>query len=141
MAEDIIFNEVRNNGIKLKDIDRDLIYNEVLLGIDDQLLQMGGSLSEHSEMPQPRELSPEEKLRRTFAEENFSRIEMHEIVDSLAHKLNAGQAQLCEDLYQAVHMAAVSDPQYNAQVPPSSSSQAPFFLLFSLKCQKIKFSF
>ena len=85
---------------------------------------MGGSLSEHSEMPQPRELSPEEKLRRTFTEENFSRIEMHEIVDSLAHKLNAGQAQLCEDLYQAVHMAAVSDPHYNAQVPPFSSSPA-----------------
>ena len=101
MAEDIVYKE-KQLGRRKEDLDMNLIYNQLLLDIDEQLCQMGGSLSEHSEMPQHRELTPEERLRRTLAEENFNMTEMTEIVNELSPKLNAGQSQLCDDLYQAV---------------------------------------
>ena len=100
MAEGIVYKE-KQLGRRKEDLDMNLIYNQLLLDIDEQLRQMGGSLTEHSKMPH-RELTPEERLRRTLAEENFNRKEMTEIVNELSPKLNAGQSQLCDDLYQAV---------------------------------------
>ena len=64
---------------------------------------MGGSLASHQGMPQPTEMTPQQMLARTFSEETFSREEMSSIVDTLAPKLNATQAKLCEEIYQAVN--------------------------------------
>ena len=79
------------------------IYNEVLISIDEQLGQMGGSLSNFEEMPQPVELTPEQQLARTFAEEYFDPNSMSQILSKLKPELNDGQSNLCEEIYQSVH--------------------------------------
>ena len=97
----------------------------------------------NTDMPQPRELTPEERLRRTFAEENFSRLEMAEIVEDLTPKLNVGQAQLFEDLYQAVcnseyynlqptgDLSAVCHSKNKSQVPNVGHPKHKVFILSS----------
>ena len=129
MAEDFIYKEIKNLHKKWEDIDMDSIFNELLLDIDYQLLQMGGSLTDHTDMPQPRELSAEERLRRTFAEENFSRSEMIDIVERLMPNLNAGQAQICEDIYQAVHHSNIT--QQNNELSAVLPSTNKVFILSS----------
>ena len=64
---------------------------------------MGGSLSNFEEMPQPSEISPEEKLSRTFSEELFSTEDQKKIVTEDEPKLNKSQQNMVEDIYQAVH--------------------------------------
>ena len=82
MAEDFVYNEVTKGGISRSEIDMDRIYNQLLNEIDGQLIQMGGSLADHKEMPQPVQMAPEERLSRTFAEKYFPRDEMMSIVDT-----------------------------------------------------------
>ena len=103
MADDFVYSEIKNKNCERKDLNMTWISNQVLLAIDDQLCQMGGSLSSFKEMPQPKELTPEEKVARMFAEEYFDFNAMSEIVSRLQPDLNDGQAHLCEELYQAVH--------------------------------------
>ena len=101
MSEDFVHQELKKG--KSTKTDMKWILNEVLIKIDEQLNEMGGSLSEHKEMPQPKELTPEEKLARTFAEEHFSKDDMKKIVEDLRPQLNDGQLHMCEEIYQAVH--------------------------------------
>ena len=82
MAEDLVYNEVTKGGRSRSEIDMDRIYNQLLNEIDGQLIQMGGSLADHKEMPQPVQMAPEERLSRTFAEKYFPRDEMMSIVDT-----------------------------------------------------------
>ena len=63
---------------------------------------MGGSLSDFQDMPQPRTLSPEERLSRTFSEEEFNREEQMNIVERDQPKLNTSQANMLEEVYEAV---------------------------------------
>jgi ATP-dependent DNA helicase PIF1 len=63
---------------------------------------MGGSLSNFEEMPQPTAITPEEKLSRAFAEEQFNREDQVEIVSRNEPKLNKSQANMLEEIYQAV---------------------------------------
>ena len=63
---------------------------------------MGGSLSNFEDMPQPTAITPEEKLSRTFAEELFTREDQVEIVSENEPKLNKSQANMLEEIYQAV---------------------------------------
>ena len=53
-------------------------------------------------MPQPEEVSAEERLARTLAEELFSREEQMETVERLQPKLNDSQAMMLEEIHQAV---------------------------------------
>ena len=71
MSEDFVYSKIKNGEFTRSEVDMKCIYNQVLISIDDQLGQMGGSLSSFEEMPQPVELTPQEKLARTFAEEYF----------------------------------------------------------------------
>ena len=103
MSEDFVYSKIKNGEFTRSEVDMKCIYNQVLISIDDQLGQMGGSLSSFEEMPQPVELTPQEKLARTFAEEYFDTNTMSQIVSKLKPDLNVGQANLCEELYQAVH--------------------------------------
>ena len=103
MADDFVYSEIKKENCARRDLNMTWIFNQVLLAIDDQLSQMGGSLSSFKEMPQPKELTPEEKVARMFAEEYFDFKAMSDIVFKLQPDLNDGQAHLCEELYQAVH--------------------------------------
>ena len=103
MSEDFIYHEIKKGKLSKSQLDMKWISNEVLRNIDQQLCEMGGSLSDHKEMPQPKELTPDEKLARTFAEEYFCPDAMKEVVCNLKPHLNHGQAILCEEIYQAVH--------------------------------------
>jgi hypothetical protein len=103
MSEDFVYSKMKDGEWTRTEVEMKWIYNKVLICIDEQLCQMGGSLSSLKEMPQPLELTPEEKLARTFAEEYFEPHYMSQIVSNLKPDLNVGQANLCEELYQAVH--------------------------------------
>ena len=103
MSEDFVYSKIKNEHCKRANLNMKTIFNQVLIDIDDQLCEMGGSLSSFKEMPQPKEISAEERLARTFAEEYFDRNDMSDLVGKLKPHLNAGQANLCEELYQAVH--------------------------------------
>ena len=63
---------------------------------------MGGSLSNFAEMPQPAATSPEDKLSRTFAEELFNKEDQIKIVSENEPLLNKSQANMVEEIYQAV---------------------------------------
>ena len=63
---------------------------------------MGGKLSDFQDMPQPRTLSPEERLSRTFSEEQFSREDQLNIVERDQPMLNTSQATMLEEIYEAV---------------------------------------
>ena len=78
------------------------IYSKVLQDIDDQLCQMGGSLSRFQEMPQPTPIPSEEKTAKTFAEEIFCREDQLKAVEMNQPKLNTGQAEMLEEIYKAV---------------------------------------
>ena len=84
------------------EVDWPKIYNKVLSAIDDQLCQMGGSLSNFEEMPKPVAMSLEEKLSRTFEEEQYKREDQMEIVARDQPKLNCSQGTMLEEIYQAV---------------------------------------
>ena len=103
MSDDLVYSETKRTGTQGGDVDMIWIFNQVLLNLDDQLSQMGTSLSAFQEMPQPKELTQDEKLARTFADEYFDHSTMRSIVEKLQPNLNVGQANLCEELYQAVH--------------------------------------
>ena len=78
IADDLIYSEVKKTGGSRSGLNLNWIFNQVLLEIDDQ-------------------------LARTFAEEYFDSDTMSQIVEDLEPDLNVGQAELCEELYQAVH--------------------------------------
>ena len=103
MAEDFVYDQIKSGKRTKADVDMKWIYNVVLINIDKELGQMGGALSNFQEMPQPKEITPEERLARTFAEEYFDPGTMSKIVASLKPNLNDCQAHLCEKIYQAVH--------------------------------------
>ena len=103
MSDDFIYSEIKNGKCTRAELNMEWIYNEVLICIDEQLGQMGGSLSSFGEMPQPMELSREQQLARTFAEEYFDPNSMSLIASKLRPELNDGQSNLCEEIYQAVH--------------------------------------
>ena len=103
MSEDFVYSKIKNGEYSRAEVDMTWIFNQVLISIDEQLCQMGGSLSSFTEMPQTKDLTPEEKLARTFSEEYFDPNAMSQIVSKLKPDLNDGQAYLCEELHQAVH--------------------------------------
>ena len=103
MAKDFVYDQIKAGERTRADVDMKWIYNVVLINIDKELGQMGGALSNFQEMPQPKEITPEERLARTFAEEYFDPGTMSKIVASLKPNLNDCQAHLCEKIYQAVH--------------------------------------
>lgn len=81
----------------------DLIKNQVLLAIEDELSQRGGSLSNYNDMPQPIELPEEGKLTKLFRSERFNKVEQRKIVQLLRPKMNNAQMELCEAICQAGH--------------------------------------
>lgn len=80
-----------------QELTTDMDLNQVLLAIQDVLLQMKGSLSNYSDMPQPIELD------RTFRSKKFNKEEQIKIVQLLSPKLNNAKMELCDAVCQTVH--------------------------------------
>ena len=103
MAEDFVHSEKRKHQCENNELNLDDIKNQVLRSLDDELTQMGGSLSDFPDMPHPPPLTEAEKTAMIFREEMFDRAKQAQIVTNLQPLLNQEQAKLCEDIYQAVH--------------------------------------
>lgn len=74
-----------------EDIKMEDIKTSILRSFDDELEQMGASLTDFPEMPQTPPLSEEEQIAMVFRDEMFE----------LQPLLNKTQVQLCEDIYRA----------------------------------------
>lgn len=81
----------------------DLIKNQLLLATEDELSQMGGSLSNYNDIPQPTELTEEEKLTKLFRSERFNTEEQRKPLQLLSPNLNNAQMELCEVIHQTIH--------------------------------------
>ena len=57
LSDDFVHKEANAQRCPREDVDMDLIKDQVLLAIEDELSQMGGSLSNYNDMPQPKQNS------------------------------------------------------------------------------------
>ena len=108
MKDDFIFQAMKD-GISTRDeIDDKKIFNLLLLALDEELSQMGGSLSDFEDMPQPVELSMEEKEARVIQEEMFDMSKQDDFVQTWVPLLNLAQSKIFEEIYSAVHSSVDS---------------------------------
>ena len=71
MSDDFIYQSMKEQ-MSLRDaIDDKKILNLVLLSLDEELSQMGGSITDFKDMPQPVALSEEEKEARIIQDEMY----------------------------------------------------------------------
>ena len=103
LSDDLIHDVVCAQRCSRDCVDMDLITTQVLHAIDDNLSQMGGSLSTHKDMPQPRELTDQEKLTIVYRSETFNKDEQRQIVQLLGPKMNHKQSEICEAVHKATH--------------------------------------
>ena len=92
-------------------VDDKKILNLVLLALDEELSQMGGSLNDFKDMQQPVALSEEEKEARVIQDEIYDSSKQNDFVQIWMPMLNPGQSTLCEEIYLAVHSSRDSDCQ------------------------------
>jgi hypothetical protein len=92
-------------------IDEKKILNLVLLSFDEELNQMGGSITDFKDMPQPVSLSEEEKAARVIQDEMYDPSKQNDYLECWMPMLNPGQSSLFEELYLAVHSSIDSDCQ------------------------------
>ena len=91
------------NKSTLNEDDVNEVTNCVLRAVDDELRQMGASLSDFPDLPYPPPMTQNEHEARVLRDEIFEKGEQANIVNQLEPSLNCGQADLCEAVYQAVH--------------------------------------
>ena len=84
-------------------IDDKKILNLVLLALDEELNQMGGSITDFKDMPQPIALTEEEKEARVIQDELYDTSKQDDFVQIWMPLLNPEQSLLCEEIYTAVH--------------------------------------
>ena len=95
-------NKVSESKTTLEQAENDEVTHCVLRAIDEELGQMGASLSDFPQLPIPPPLSNDESTARVLREEIFDKENQEEMVIQLEPLLNPGQAKLCESIYQAV---------------------------------------
>ena len=103
LSDDFVYEVTSAQQCPRDDIDMDLITNQVLLAIEDELSQMGGSLSKYNDMPQPRQLTEQEKLTKVYRSETFNKDEQIQIVQLLSPQMNNKQLEICQAVYKAAH--------------------------------------
>ena len=80
--------------------------NFVLLALDQELSQMGGSITDFKDMPQPVALSEEEKEARIIQDELYKTSKQNAFLQIWMPLLNSTQSNICEEVYMAVHSSA-----------------------------------
>ena len=73
MSDDFIYKEMKEKNCLREDLDMDEITNNVLRAIDNELVQMGASLSDFSDLPTPPPLTENEKVAQVMKEEIFNK--------------------------------------------------------------------
>ena len=111
MKEDFIFQHTKENNCPSESIDGDKMLNLVLLALDEELSQMGASLADFKDMPQPVPLSEEEKEARVITEELYEHSRQNNFVQTWMPLLNSAQSLFCEEIYSAVHCSTDSECQ------------------------------
>ena len=111
MSDDFIYQSMKDK-VSLRDaIDDKKIRNLVLLALDKELNQMGGSITDFKDMPQPVALTEEEKEARVIQDELFDSVKQDDFVQIWMPLLNPEQSLLCEEIYTAVHSSTDSKCQ------------------------------
>ena len=103
MSDDFMYQTMKDMDCKRYEIDIQCILNDVLHALDEELRQMGGSLEDFPDMPQPVPLSEEEKEAKLIKDEMYDTSKQRAIVLKWMPLLNSDQSKICEDIYQAVH--------------------------------------
>ena len=111
MSDDFIFQSMKDKKCTRDAIDEKKILNSVLLAIDEELSQMGGSLADFQDMPQPVALSEEEKEARVIQDELYDTFKQNVFLQAWMPLLNTAQCSLFEEIYLAVHSSTDSDCQ------------------------------
>ena len=109
MSDDIIHQMSKSMNCKREGLDEKKILNMVLVCLDEELRQMGGSITEFNELPQPVPLSMEEKEAQVFQEEIYEASRQENIVKTWGPLLNSGQRKFYEEIYYAVHASSDSN--------------------------------
>ena len=111
MSDDFIYQSMKDQ-VSLRDaIDDRKIRNLVLLALDEELNQMGGSITDFKDMPQPVALTEEEKEARVIQDELYDSAKQDDFVQIWMPLLNPEQSLLCEEIYTAVHSSTDSNCQ------------------------------
>ena len=103
MSDDFIYQNAKEDNCLRDKVNDEDILNRVLMDLDEELNQMGGSLGDFKDMPQPKPLSEEQKEARILREELFDTSKQIRFVNSWMPLLNQDQSLICEEIYQAIH--------------------------------------
>ena len=103
MSDDFIYQLMKDRNCTREEIDEGKILNKVLLALDQELSQMGGSLRDFEDLPQPAELSQEEKEARVIRDEMFNISKQETFVKTWRPLLNDGQLRIYEEVLSAIY--------------------------------------
>ena len=103
MSDDFVYQSMKDKKCLRDAIDYEKILNLVLLAIDEELSQMGGSLSDFRDMPQPVALSEEEKEARVIQDELYDTSKQNNFLQIWMPLLKPEQSSLCEEIFLAAH--------------------------------------
>ena len=106
MSDDFVYHTVKVFKCTRDDVDDDNIRNQVLIALDEELSEMGGSIKDFPDMPQPVALSEEERQARLIQEEHYDISQPVNIVNTMTPLMNTEQSTLCESIYEAVHSSS-----------------------------------
>ena len=109
MSDDFIHQMKKQLDCERDDVDEKKILNLVLVSLDEELRQMGGSIMEFNELPHPVPLSEEEKEAQVLKEEIYETSKQVNIVKTWGPLLNSGQRIFYEEIYTAVHASTDSN--------------------------------
>ena len=82
MSDDFIYQNAKEDNCLRDRVNDEDILNRVLMDLDEELNQMGGSLGDFQDMPQPKPLSEEQKEARILREELFDTTKQIRFVNS-----------------------------------------------------------
>ena len=111
MSDDFSYESMKDKGSLRDAIDDKKNRNLVQIAIDEELNQMGGSITDFKDMPQPVALTEEEKAARVIQDELYDTSKQNEFVQIWMPLLNPEQSLLCEEIYSAVHSPMGSNCQ------------------------------
>jgi hypothetical protein len=103
MSDDFIYQTMKNSKCSRDTVDDEKIKNQVLLALDEELSEMGGSIKDFPDMPQPVALTEEEREARIIQEEHYDISQQMDFLDTMIPLLTTEQSTLCDNIYEAVH--------------------------------------
>ena len=103
MGDDFVYQTMKAMNCTRDNVDDKKIQNQVLIALDEELSEMGGSLKDFPDMPQPSALTEEERVARLIEEEHYDIDQQVNFLNIVTPLLNIEQSTLCASIYEAVH--------------------------------------